>query len=452
MKNERRTPPERGYGWLPAVVPASARRFRVSDPALAAVLTDAGADLVASRPDVEIAPVEELRGDASVSIALLGHPARVGRPLPVRVMRRLAKSGQVRLDARRARRAMARLGHPTVTVLTWDHQRALHGSLLIPAGSGEDLADHFPQRALVVGRGRPDQSTLVETVLEEADKATEGGLRVNAASVRAGSLIIDTSAGILRIAIGSGSRQIRKQRAALETLQASECPPVVSERLPWLIAAGRSGLADWSFERRLPGARLRPPVRGRLLNECLDFLVALHPACASPPRRGIFLEQAEAVAACARGEAGRAHALAERLESLFAEVPRGFMHGDFFHGNLLVEKDRLAGVADWDAAGPARLPVVDLLHFRHSMRQRAHVDWGPALVRELLPWARDGGDDFLRTYCSRLGVETDGKLLEALVLAYWLDYVSYRLQTHAYQAFEPHWVERNVSFVLDAVG
>jgi aminoglycoside phosphotransferase (APT) family kinase protein len=450
----RRAEPERGYGWLAAVVPADARRFRVSDPALAAVLTDAGADLVGQSPDVEIAPVQELRGDAAVSIALLGRPGRDGRPLPVRVVRRLANSGRVRLEGRRARRRVARLGHPTVTVLTWDHQRTLRDPSARRARLPSDLAEYFPQRALVVGRARRHESSL-DAVLREASKAAGRALHANSVMVRSGLLIIDTNEGMLRVAIGAGSRQIRSQRASLAALAAaSECPSVIADRIPWLIATGRSGLTEWSLERRLPGMKARPPVRGRLLAECLDFLTALHPACPSAPRRGGFGEQAEVVAsACAPGEARVVRALAERLETVLADVHRGFGHGDFFHGNLLVEGGRLVGVADWDSAGPGRLPLIDLLHLRHtSTRELADIDWGPALLRDLLPWAREGGDDALRTYCRRIGFTIDGERLEALAMAYWLEYVSYRLQTHDHQLWEPLWPERNISLVLDAIG
>jgi aminoglycoside phosphotransferase (APT) family kinase protein len=452
-RSVRRAEPERGYGWLPAVLPADARRFRVADPALAATLSDAGAELVASAPDVEIASVRELRGDAAVSIALLGHPT-THAPLPIRIVRRLANAGRVQLAARRARRAVSRLGHSTVAILPWDYQRTLRDPRARRTASRADLADYFPQRALVVGEADSRQSTLVDAVLAEANAAIGGGLQADAMGVRSGLLIIDTSAGILRIAVGAGARQIHNQRAALAMLEASNCPPVVADRVPWQLATGRSGLAEWSLERRLRGAPARPPVNGRLLIECLDFLVELHPAGRSAPQRGRFVEQEKIVArACSPEEARALRALAEKLETVLADVPRGFGHGDFFYGNLLVEGGRLVGVADWDSAGPGRPPLIDLLHLRHTARRElADNDWGPLLLRDLLPWAREGGDDVARTYCRRIGFAIDGERLQALTLAYWLEYVSYRLQTHDHQLSEPLWPERNISLVIGAVG
>src|SRR5215218_8464513 len=119
------TDPERGYGWLAAVLPADARRFRVADPVLADVLRDAGAELTDVTPDVEIAEVGQLRGDAAVSIAVLGRPRSGDASFPVRAGRRLVGSVRVRVGARYARRVVRRLGFSTVLVFTWDQHQTL---------------------------------------------------------------------------------------------------------------------------------------------------------------------------------------------------------------------------------------------------------------------------------------------------------------------------------------
>jgi hypothetical protein len=43
------------HSWLPLIVPAGARRMRVADPALAATLAAAGAELVDDGAELEIA-------------------------------------------------------------------------------------------------------------------------------------------------------------------------------------------------------------------------------------------------------------------------------------------------------------------------------------------------------------------------------------------------------------
>jgi aminoglycoside phosphotransferase (APT) family kinase protein len=445
--------PERGYGWLSAVIPVDARRFRVADPDLASALSEAGADLVDSAADVEIASAQELRGDAALSIAVLGRPPRAERPFPVRVVRRLANSLRVRLEARRVRGAILRLGYETVLVFVWDLHHSLHHLPIRSGGSRFGLAEYLPERALVVGRGAGQARTLLDAALAEASQATGLPLQADPPSIRSGLLIVDATEGILRVAVGPGAWQLRKQRAALAALRAFAAPPLVAERVPWELADGRCGLADWSLERRLPGSRAKPPVSGDLLADCVDFLVALHSLPPADAYRSTLLEQVEVVARAATPkEAQKVRTLAERLEANLADVPRGFAHGDFFHGNLLVEGGRLVGVVDWEAAGPGRLPLLDLLHLRlASAQELGELDWGPRLVQQLLPWARAGGDDVARSYCQRVGFSLDPKRLEALVMAYWLDYVSYQLRTHAHRVAQPLWLDRSISHVLRAV-
>lgn len=444
---------EPGHGWLGAVIPADARRFRVADAALATVLGDAGAELAAEKPDVEIAPVRELRGDAPLSIAILGRPARPGRPFPVRVIRRVTASLRVRLSARRARRIVRRLGHATVRILMWDHEMVLRSATAGGVLSRSRLIEYLPQRALVIGGGSCPTRTLLDEALAEASRAMGLPLEGSPASVRAELLIMETAGGILRVAVGPGRRQILGQRAALATLRASDVPASVAQRIPWELASGTCGIAEWSLESRLPGTR-PASIDEPLLRDCLDFLAALHSACPSDADATMLLEQAEVIVdACAPSEARVVGALAERLGRELADLPRGFGHGDFFHGNLLIDGGRLVGVVDWDAAGPRRLPVVDLLHLRlMSMREMADVDWGTSLVRHLLPWARAGGGDIIRGYARRSGLTLDPKRLEALVFAYWLDYASYQLRTHLHRFAQPRWIDRNIHQVLRSVG
>ena len=457
-ETNRRTPdltpgqPERGYGWLAAVIPAEARRFRISDPKLAALLNDVGAELIDVRPDVEIAPARQLRGDAAVSIAVLGRPARGGRSFAMRAVWRLAMSARARVEARRARRTVARLGFGTVEVLGWDHQRTLRHPSAKSGSRRLPVAEYFPRRALVIGRRSMKLPTLLDAVLAEAGAAVGRSLRARSTMIRSGLLVVDTGGGILRVAVGPGSWQIEKQREALAALEIAGSPPIVAERIPWEISSGRCGLADWSLERTLSGKQPRRPVTGPLLADCLDFLVALHRTGRSPRRDGLLLGQAELIAEAWPREQSRIRALAERLETVLADVPRGFAHGDFFHGNLLAEEERLVGVADWDAAGPGRLPLLDLLHLRlTSARELGDIDWGPEFARKLLPEIRAGGDSAVHAYCSRIGLDPQPGLLEALASAYWLDYVSYRLGTHPHQLSEPRWAERTIGFVVQSL-
>ena len=85
--------PHHGHSWLPAVVPASARRFRVHDADLARTLEDAGAELVEAGADVEIATAAGDVGLAPFAVVTLGAEPRPERALPVRAATRLAEAG-----------------------------------------------------------------------------------------------------------------------------------------------------------------------------------------------------------------------------------------------------------------------------------------------------------------------------------------------------------------------
>ena len=188
--------------------------------------------------------------------------------------------------------------------------------------------------------------------------------------------------------------------------------------------------------------------------ECLEFLTALH-SVKGPGRWDTSLVAAAEVVArvCGPAEAAMVHATGRVLDDALADVPRGFGHGDFFMGNLLVEDDRLLGVVDWDSAGPDRLALLDAIHLAFTSAHRpTDMDWGPKLVSELIPWARAGGDDLTNEYCREVGLERDPELLELLVVAYWLDRAASQLRTHAERWEDGDWLRLNIESVARALG
>jgi hypothetical protein len=438
------------HGWLAAVLPAEARRFRVSDSRLGALLVDAGGELVERDPEVEIAPASQVEGDASLAVVSFGAPPHDSTLLAVRVARRLANAARVRVKALGARRVVRRRGYRQVDVVLWDVRQRFR---LPGAGAGRRRsAEYLPQRALVIGRRSPMGRSLLDASLEAAGRAVGAPLQGETPTVRAGLVATMTNGGLLRVAVGPARRQVEEQLKALEALRAGGAGLAVSDRVPWPLADGRSGLADWSLERRLPGAR--PERLGdELLGQCVEFLAVLHAAGGTELVRSLSACAEEVAAFRPPPEAEALRELGARLDSALGEVPLGFGHGDFFLGNLLVEGERLTGVIDWDAGGPGRLPLLDLIHLLHlAQYPLADEDWGPALVRHLLPWARSGGDDVTRDYCTRIGLSLDLRRLEAFALAYWLDRLAYQLRTHRQRRTEPRWLARNVDVVLHAAG
>lgn len=434
-----------GHAWLPAVLPAGASRLFVSDPVLAEVLRDAGGEVVDTDADVEIGPPAELVGDAALAMSPIGDPAPDVRSFASRAAGRLGGAALVRTQAVRAARSLRRASYPEIELFAWDpgHRLAL-GTRTRPS-----LAERLPRRVVVVGRRGPREPTLLEAAIEDAAAEVQRPLRLEWASPRAGPTTAALDDGLLRVAVGPARGQLERQAAAHAALWQARLPGHASELISWLEARGRTGLADWSLERLMRGARPAVPLSEQVLAGCVEFLVALHGADGAADATST----AETAAAfCPPPEAAAIVSLGGRLDARLADVPRGFAHGDFFHGNLLVEGDRLVGVVDWDASGPGRLPLLDLLHLRHmSERRPSDLDWGPALIEHLLPWAHGGSDAATREYCRRVGLEPLPDTLVALVAAYWLDRLAYQLATYADRAGRRRWIERNVAFVLQAL-
>jgi hypothetical protein len=438
------------HGWLPAVLPAEARRFRVADEVLADVLASVGAELVDDDPEVEISlSPEGIRGDAPLAIVTVDPRPRRGGGQLLRGAKRLANALDARSRGQQARRALLSHGYQP-SVLRWDvGQRA---DLSFVSVTGRTLSERLPQRAVALGQRGENAPTALEATLAEAEQATGERLRPEWASIRAGIVVVAAGSAVLRVAIGHARSQIRDQIAALAALGRGDCPTAVAERIPWVIAHGRTGLADWSLERRLRGDRPPRNLDGGLLDECLEFLVGLRHAGGGAEKERKFSDLVEGPASVATPDgAAILRKLGAELDRTLAGVERGVAHGDFFAGNLLAEDDRLTGVLDWDGGGPGRVPALDLLHLELTREPYgSDDDWGRAVVERLLPAARTGGDELLRRYCGELGIDPAPRLLEAFVFAYWLEYAAYQLRTHLDRRRQPAWIEGNVELVARA--
>ena len=439
--------------WLAAVLPAGAHRFRVVDPALAEKLEVAGAELDERRVDVEIAPTGRVHGDAPCVIVTIDSAAS-GSHRAVRAAKRLLNSVRVRAAAAGARRTLEARGYSATTVILWD---VLH-ILRIPWLPGEErsrrLVERMPQRALVLGAKSGRGQTLLELAAADAATAANVTLELKPPVIRAEVLLIVGAEAVLRVAVGPSRQEIDRQVAALQMLRAANVPPSVADRVPTVLARGKSGLADWSLERRLPGTTPSRHLSDALVAECVDFLVDLHGVRSS----GAEGASCASLASMLAGLSGPEHArdlryLGEHLDILLADLPRGFGHADFGRGNLLVEGDRLVGVVDWDGAGPGRLPLLALLHLRIGAAYDPQDDeWGETIVSRLLPWVDAGGDEITRDYCRRVGFEPSPKLLRALALAFWLDHVALHLRLHPFRHQDRRWIARNVDAVIHALG
>jgi hypothetical protein len=220
--------------------------------------------------------------------------------------------------------------------------------------------------------------------------------------------------------------------------------------VPKLLGTGHVGLTSWSLEQRLTGGSASSVV-GSLLERCVEFLANLFRLGEAAP--ATVSSQATVVEDVLPPDRQRSlRALARWIDAELADLPRGFAHGDFWAGNLLVHGNQLTGVVDWEAGNPSSLPAMDFFHLHLLAGPRPDIyQWGPAIVDHLLPLMRARGDLVTRGYLARLSIDPQPTSLEALVAAYWLERVGYHLATYLERRTDVFWIERNVMHVLDAL-
>jgi aminoglycoside phosphotransferase (APT) family kinase protein len=308
---------------------------------------------------------------------------------------------------------------------------------------------------VVFGSRGGSPETILDLALAQAKGSVAPGARHEAIAVRSsGVLVSGLGSAILRLAIGPGARLLAAQRTALEALAGAKPDAAVAARIPSGMASGQAGLATWSLERRLPGQPPQVPLSAALVDDCVSFLVALHRAGWGMDAWMSLSRSGDIAADGCSGERARAiDTVARRLERELAHLPRGYAHGDFWAGNLLVEDGRLSGVFDWMAAGAGRLPLLDLFELRvNAIRDRSRLSLGRAVLRYGATGAQR--DDAVRTYCQRLGVQVDQRRLRQLLTAYWLEAMARSVAVNAADPHEsrgPAWQRENIDVVLEAI-
>lgn len=227
-------------------------------------------------------------------------------------------------------------------------------------------------------------------------------------------------------------------RASTDALEAMSGSPLV----PRLLGQGRTAGVAWTVEELLPGRR--PPRLGtRMLQDAAAFAGSMPPGTGPPPG-----SSAHVVAGAVPRHAAALAEVGGRARDAVAGLPSVAVHGDLWSGNLLGSGGRLTGVVDWDAFRPTGPAGVDLLHLvATEERRRSGQELGTQVLRR--PWAAGPFTSVAAPYWGAVGADPAPRELDGLGVVWWLDQVASTLVRVPTRAGDAHWVDVNVSRVIE---
>jgi aminoglycoside phosphotransferase (APT) family kinase protein len=320
---------------------------------------------------------------------------------------------------------------------------------------------------------------LVPTILDrEAGSLSngDGRLQVASADVTSTGMAIVVMANadrrpclVIKVPLTSEAAEglVRESRA-LASLHATERLGEWLDLIPRPVAQGTVGQRTYRVDAALagtaPGASIsHDPARQRLRAVAAETIHFLHRATETVTRVDAELAERWVDARLhdlwPRGpRSGRLRSKLERLEhELHGAVEgqtlrTGWVHGDFWLGNLLVSEGpgTISGIVDWDAAAPAELALHDVLHLLVYTRRMATGRELGRIVGDQLrgaPWAAHE-----RQLLERYAVWChDGALSERhALLLYWLRHASSHARQQGGRGGPRYrlWEVRNVHRVL----
>ena len=298
--------------------------------------------------------------------------------------------------------------------------------------------------ALVELGARAGGDRVLDRVLAEAQV---GRLDETLRAGAGGGLLVrvqrpDGSAALLRVARAGTPADPVPAAEILDRLAAAGVPLV-----PAVHARGSTAGASWLVEQALPGRR--PARTSAQLARQVAEVCAAFPLADGPPTA--TAADLAGIAARLPDRAPAVTRVAEVVSAGVEELPGVVRHGDLWAGNLLVERGRLTGLVDWDAAQPGGVPGADLVQLLGTeARRRAHQALGPAVATR--PWRRPGFLDAARAYWPALGLRPDDEVLEAAGIAWWAAEVHGTITRLPHRAADRAWLETNVDLALSALG
>ncbi len=267
-------------------------------------------------------------------------------------------------------------------------------------------------------------------------------------------------------AAAAGAANLRRQVQVLSALARDPRLQDWAAVLPRPVHQGEIDGRCYFIEEALPGEQgTRLLRRGREASALLDasarLIEDLHSRTAQEwPLDGaavaawvdLPLRRLEQLAHGPHGRGGGLGAGVERLRSelsgslLGRTVRRGWIHGDYWPGNLLVSPrtGRVTGIVDWDQAAADQLRLHDLLHLHlYARRLRRGEELGEVVIEAL----RAGVPEAIGVPPERVDAWIDGIPPRASLLLYWLRHVTLFLDADGHRD-NRYWIRNNIENVL----
>lgn len=298
--------------------------------------------------------------------------------------------------------------------------------------------------ALVELSSVPEGARVIDRVLGAVEaKRSDRGFHAGAGGAMLIRVVLpDGSPALLRVAREGAAGDPARSADILEHLARASVPLT-----PRMHARGQIAGASWLLERALPGRRPRRAT-GALARQVAEVCAAFPRGDGPPTATAADLA---GIAARLPDRAGAIVQLAAELSGHVQGLPSVLRHGDLWAGNLLVDRGRLSGLVDWDAAHPTAVPGADLLQLvATELRRRARRALGPAFLSR--PWRSLMFSQIAKGYWDTLGIRPSETVLDCVGIAWWASEVHGTLARLPHRASDERWVATNVDSVLSELG
>jgi hypothetical protein len=247
--------------------------------------------------------------------------------------------------------------------------------------------------------------------------------------------------GLLRVTRAGASGDPAALADTLERLATARVPLA-----PRPLGRGVVAGASWTAEKLLPGHRPRR-VTPDLVHQAALACSRLPISDAVPTAPVDDLLGAAAVLSRYAADLRR---LADRLRSRLDGIPAVQRHGDLWAGNLLVDRGRLTGIVDWDAAHRSGVPGADLVQLvATDMRRRRRLPLGRAVLER--PWRASNFSAATAAYWRALDIAPRMALLDVAGIAWWASEIHHTLVRFPQRRSDERWMAENVASVLDGL-